>query len=174
MDSFWVFGYGSLMWNPGFVYEEAKLCRLHGYHRSFCIYSTHYRGTVEQPGLVLGLKKGGSCLGLGFKIAEEHAQKTYDYLVEREQVTGVYKEKHLNLYFDDHSHNHGLAFVADPLHEQYAEKLDLQSMADLISKAAGIAGKNADYALNTVERLQKIGIHDRQLTKLAQILKTST
>ena len=170
MDSFWVFGYGSLMWNPGFNYEEARLCRLYGYHRSFCIYSTHYRGTKERPGLVLGLKKGGSCQGMAFKIPANNAQETYDYLIEREQVSGVYKEKHLNLYFDNKAHENGLAFVADAFHAQYAGKLGLDDMVSVITNATGNAGKNVDYALNTVSHLQKLGVHDRQLEDLTKKL----
>lgn len=174
MQSFWVFGYGSLMWNPGFPYEQARPCRLYGYHRDFCIYSTHYRGTLQQPGLVLGLKRGGSCQGMAFQIACQHAQKSYDYLIERELVSNVYKEKHLKLYFDDNHYENGLAFVADTKHEQYAGRLHCSTMADLIAKASGLAGKNIDYALNTVQHLQTLGVHDHRLETLAKILIEKT
>src|ERR1700754_4385250 len=88
----WVFGYGSLIWNPGFEFLERKLARLIGEHRSLCIYSMVHRGTPEKPGLVLGLDRGGACQGVAFRVAPEKRQATVRYLREREQATNVYRE----------------------------------------------------------------------------------
>src|SRR6185312_6801690 len=91
----WVFGYGSLMWRPGFAYEEAQHARLTGYRRCFCIYSVYHRGTVERPGLVLGLDRGGACEGIAYRVAGPDVAQTVGYLRAREQVNGVYRETHV-------------------------------------------------------------------------------
>ena len=93
-NDLWIFGYGSLMWRPGFEYQERIQATLNGYHRALCILSVHHRGSVERPGLVLGLDKGGSCRGIAFRVADQHAEATLAYLREREQVTSVYLETH--------------------------------------------------------------------------------
>jgi cation transport regulator ChaC len=88
----WVFGYGSLMWRPGFAFEEKRIATIHGYHRSLCVYSHVHRGTAEAPGLVLGLDRGGSCQGVAFRVRDENWNEVIDYLREREQVTSIYLE----------------------------------------------------------------------------------
>ena len=80
----WVFGYGSLMWNPGFAHAEARPARVYGYHRAFCLYSEHYRGTEARPGLVLGLNRGGSCRGRAFRVPAHDADAAMEYLIARE------------------------------------------------------------------------------------------
>ncbi len=92
MDEFWIFGYGSLMWNPGFVYEERSVGRIHGFHRALCVLSHVHRGTPEVPGLVLGLDAGGSCRGVGYRVGRSRWSETVEYLRRREQVTMVYRE----------------------------------------------------------------------------------
>ena len=93
----WVFGYGSLMWRPGFPHEEVVRARVDGYSRSFCVYSVHHRGVEGRPGLVLGLDRGGSCTGMAYRVAAANAGSTLKYLREREQVNGVYRETNLNI-----------------------------------------------------------------------------
>ena len=95
MGDFWVFGYGSLMWRPGFAHTETRRARLHGFHRSLCVWSHIYRGTRERQGLVLGLDRGGSCVGLAFRVPSELREEVLAYLRDRELVTSVYLERML-------------------------------------------------------------------------------
>jgi len=92
MHEHWVFGYGSLMWNPGFRFIERRRAVIHGYHRSLCMVSHMYRGTPDRPGLVLGLDIGGACHGIAFQVADEDWVETVNYLRAREQVTNMYHE----------------------------------------------------------------------------------
>src|SRR5690606_31673486 len=101
MNDFWVFGYGSLMWNPGFPYQESVQAQIFGYRRSLCIHSHVHRGTPENPGLVLGLDRGGSCRGIAFRVSHEDRHEVLAYLRERELVTHVYKEKVLSAVLSD-------------------------------------------------------------------------
>lgn len=170
MGDFWVFGYGSLMWNPGFFYDDVILARIYGYHRSLCIYSVHYRGTVENPGLVLGLDRGGSCYGMGFHVPQKKAEETYHYLVEREQPTGTYHEKWLHLFLEDKRQVKALAFVTNRKHDQYAGILPLEKVAQIVKGADGLSGTNIDYVLNTAKLLRQNNIYDASLEKLALLL----
>lgn len=170
MHDFWVFGYGSLMWNPGFSHDFKLPARLYGYHRALCIYSHHYRGTVKDPGLVLGLDRGGCCDGLAFHVPENDAETTYHYLIEREQVNSVYIEKQKPIHLNDGRIVNGLFFVADRAHEQYAKKLDLKSMAAIIRQSHGLAGSNRDYVMNTAMMLRQKGINDKLLQRLEKLL----
>lgn len=174
MDDFWIFAYGSLMWNPGFSCQNAHLSRLFGYHRSLCIYSHHYRGTPERPGLILGLKRGGSCRGVAFHVAKDKARKTYAYLIRREQVNSVYKEKHVDIYLEDGNRVKSLVFIADPEHPQYAGTLAPHNIARIVSAANGKTGSNQEYVLNTVRHLRTLDIRDRLLEKIAEKLMTES
>lgn len=164
---FWVFAYGSLMWNPGFAYAECRPALLRGYHRRFCILSTHYRGTPERPGLVLGLDRGGSCRGLAFRIAAETAQTTLADLWDREMITAVYRPRLVSVRTQPGAVD-ALAFIVDRGHEQYCGRLSVDEAADRIACACGGRGPNLDYLANTVTHLQALGIRDRQLETLWQ------
>ena len=97
----YVFAYGSLMWDPGFRFVERRRGLLRGYHRAFCIYSHHYRGTPQNPGLVLGLAPGGACRGIVYRVAPADDKEVRAYLWEREIGNdGVYVEKHLPVLLD--------------------------------------------------------------------------
>lgn len=170
MSDFWVFGYGSLMWNPGFLHGETSLARLYGYHRSLCISSYHHRGTKEMPGLVLGLDKGGSCRGMAFHVAKENAKSTLEYLIEREQVSGVYIEKYLDIYLNDGRKVKALTFVCNRFHEQYVGGIDTNSIIKIISQSHGLSGPNRDYVINTVELLKKLSIRDHFLENIVKNL----
>ena len=172
MSDLWVFGYGSLMWRPGFDFTEKAQAALIGAHRSLCIYSFHHRGTPEHPGLVLGLDEGGACRGLAFRIPSEKADPTLDYLRKREQVTEVYVEamKPVSLLDGSGREIEALCYVVDRAHPQYAGRLSLERQAELVRKAVGLSGNNVDYVLNTVRHLEEVGIHDVELMALAQRL----
>ena len=158
-----VFGYGSLMWRPDFPYLDIVPASLHGYHRAFCIRSTHYRGTVERPGLVLGLDRGGMCHGRMFRVAPEHAQGAADALHLREMVTGVYEPRWLKVRLENDRIATALAYVADRRHPQYAGKLDVAEIARRIRAAIGLNGSNVEYLKNTVAHLEEMGIHEGRL-----------
>lgn len=166
----WVFGYGSLMWRPGFDSAENLPALLHGFSRSLCIYSHVYRGTPEAPGLVLGLNSGGFCHGQAFRVAAGHKAPVLDYLREREQVSGVYVEKYLPVELADGRRIEALVYVADPLHVQYAGGLSAQAMASVVGQARGQAGPNCDYVINTVQHLQMMDIRDELLEAVLELL----
>jgi cation transport protein ChaC len=168
----WVFGYGSLMWRPGFDFIEKAPAALIGAHRSLCIYSFHHRGTQAHPGLVLGLDEGGACRGVAFRVAQANADATLTYLREREQVTDVYVEamKPVSLLDGSGRELEALCYIVDRGHPQYAGRLSLERQAELVRSASGLSGNNIDYVLNTVRHLEEVGIHDVELMALAQRL----
>lgn len=160
MDEFWVFGYGSLMWNPGFDYEAREIAILSGYHRSLCIRSWVHRGTQEYPGLVLGLDRGGSCKGAAFRVPLGKRDAVVDYLRERELVTNVYQECILPIRFRDGRRFRALTYTADRNHPQYAAGLTVEDAARTCAASEGKSGRNADYVRNTVDHLKALGIRD--------------
>lgn len=167
MQDLWVFGYGSLMWRPGFAFAEQRAARLHGYHRSFCVYSHVHRGTPERPGLVFGLDAGGSCRGVAYRVEAAQAAKTQAYLREREQVTAVYVERTAPVVLVDAMQRvEALCFVVDRQHHQYAGRLDFDTQVDLITHGVGQSGENPDYLESTMRHLDEAGISDSELTKL--------
>lgn len=172
-DIEWVFGYGSLMWKPGFEYEETRPARLEGFHRDFCIYSHHYRGTPERPGLVLGLDAGGVCQGLAFRFAPARRTEVIDYLNERELVGYAYTPKVVDI--DTGSEIlRAYTFVADNSHRQYAGQLPLDKSAQLIMNAQGLSGLNRDYLINTVKQLEHMGFKDDSLHTLLKHIEYLT
>jgi cation transport protein ChaC len=170
---FWVFAYGSLMWQPGFPYEEVRPALLRGYHRAFCIFSHHYRGTPENPGLVLGLDRGGSCRGLVFRIAQEDSEAVKSYLDERELVTYAYRAKLMRVQLAE-GWVQAYTYVADPHHGQYAGDLGIERAAEIIMAAEGVAGLNRDYLINTLRRLEREGYRDPHLHALLKRIEHLT
>lgn len=175
METFWIFGYGSLMWRPGFAYEERSGAMLKGLHRSLCVYSHVHRGTPERPGLVMGLDRGGSCRGVAFRVREENWEATVDYLRQREQVTMVYKETRRLIRLEGGGGRTALAmtFVVDRRHPQYAGKLPLEAQLSYVLQGEGRSGRNPDYVLSTADHLTELGLHDPALHWLAQKLRSS-
>lgn len=167
MADFWVFGYGSLMWRPGFAHLERRMARLSGYHRALCIHSHVHRGTPERPGLVLGLDRGGSCRGIGFRVAGGDRDEVLAYLRARELVTSVYIETHHPIRFDDGSRAEAVTYIVDRTHGQYAGRIDPQAAIGIVRGAVGQSGPNEDYVINTVEHLKSLGIRDRGLETIA-------
>lgn len=166
---FWVFGYGSLMWRPGFAHVETMRARLYGYRRSLCIYSHVHRGTPDHPGLVLGLDNGGSCLGMAFRVPEAMSDEVLAYLREREMSTNVYHEKWLPLRLVDGRTVSGLVYVAVREHEQYAGHLQPARAAEIIASAHGQSGANVDYVSNTLQHLRNMRVHDHALERVMDL-----
>ena len=167
MDEFWVFGYGSLMWNPGFDYEAREIVVATGFHRALCIRSWVHRGTQERPGLVLGLDRGGSCKGTAFRIAPERRAAVVAYLRERELVTNVYLERHLKVRLSDGRAVMALGYIADRNHPQYAAGLAVEDAARIVAHAEGKSGRNLDYVANTVAHMKELGIRDHWMESVA-------
>jgi glutathione-specific gamma-glutamylcyclotransferase len=165
----WVFGYGSLMWRPGFDHLERRPARLFGAHRALCVFSHVHRGTPEKPGLVLGLDYGGSCHGIAFRIEAKKREATVAYLREREQVTKVYREttRPVILFEKPEADVRALCYLVDRSHAQYAGALTREQQLELVRQGHGRSGVNRDYVLATVKELEALGIRDATLEWLA-------
>ena len=162
----WVFGYGSLIWRPGFDYVRAVPALLRGAHRSLCIYSHRHRGTPDRPGLVFGLLRGGSCRGVAFEVGRERWPQVYDYLREREMDRGVYREARRPIELGDGATVTALAFMVDERHAQYAGRLEIAEQVRLVRSGVGESGPNHEYVLATARHLKRLGIHDKYLDEL--------
>jgi len=169
----WIFGYGSLIWRPGFDYLEARSAKLIGEHRALCIYSFVHRGTPEKPGLVLGLDRGGACQGMAYRVAEQQRDDIISYLRAREQVTSVYREVVRSVWLDGDARERisAIAYVADRGHEQYAGRLALTEQLHLVRGGHGSSGANDEYVIETVAALEAMNIRDTQLHQLAAMLR---
>jgi cation transport protein ChaC len=168
---FWVFGYGSLMWRPGFAFVERQAATLKGRRRAFCIYSVHHRGTYERPGLVLGLAPGGAVRGAAYRIAPKDWPEVYAYLIEREQPTETYVEARRRVRLADGRWVETLIFLSDVSHPQWAGTLSLERQAELIAGATGLSGRNVDYLRDLVEHLAAEGVKDRGMQKLLEMVE---
>ncbi|MEH7828384.1 gamma-glutamylcyclotransferase [Gemmobacter denitrificans] len=171
----WVFGYGSLIWDPGFPVAERRIARLTGWHRSFCMRSIHHRGTEDAPGLVLALDRATSatCDGVAFRVAPGHESATLAALRERELVSSAYLETRLEVLADADRLD-CLAYVIDPDHVQYCGGLALEEQAQIIARATGGRGPNRDYLWNTAAHLAELGIADPDLEWLAARVRDLT
>jgi cation transport protein ChaC len=170
----WVFGYGSLMWNPGFSYVDARPADLLGYHRVFCLYSDHYRGTPEHRGLVLGLDRGGSCCGRAFRVGAAEAKATMDYLIKREMFgheVDVYELRWLGVALGDSGEAAQAAcFVINPAHDHYAGQLSPEEISQIIASASGRSVTNREYLSNTIAHLEELGIADGPLHEVHRLV----
>src|SRR5262249_34634354 len=165
----WVFGYGSLMWRPGFAFIERVPARLIGEHRALCVYSFDHRGTPEKPGLVLRLDRGGACRGIAFRVAAKVRDSTVDYLRSREQPTHGYREVMRSVWLDNDARQRvsALTYVVDRGHVQYAGRLPLSDQLRIVQQGHGRSGNNRDYVLSTVKAIEAEGFRDAQLHLLA-------
>jgi Uncharacterized protein involved in cation transport len=172
-EGFWVFGYGSLMWNPGFEFAERHPAVLMDYARSFCMWSIHHRGSPEVPGLVLALdaEPGAACHGLAFRIGPEVAAQALADLRDRELVSSAYLERVVTLRLSDGRDVAALAYVVDPEHVQYTGPLSLERQAEVIAGACGRRGPNCDYLFSTAEHLAELGMEDIELTQLSDMVR---
>ena len=162
----WVFGYGSLIWNPAFHFVERRVGTIHGFHRRFCLWTTLGRGSPDCPGLMLGLDRGGSCRGVVLRIAPELVESETDVLWRREMVSNAYVPTWVRVATDE-GDAWAIAFTINRGHDRYAQKMSEEQAADIIARAVGRIGHCRDYLLNTVEHLEQLGIHDRAMARLA-------
>lgn len=169
-DPLWVFGYGSLLWNPGFAVAEQVQARLGGFHRSFCMRSIHHRGTEADPGLVLALDAvaGGHCDGVAFRARD--AAPTLEYLRERELVSAAYLEEWHEVQLQDGRRVEAVCYVIDRDHVQYCQ-IDLEEQARIIARAVGGRGPNTEYLWNTVTHIEDLGLPDPDLAWLSDRVK---
>jgi cation transport protein ChaC len=165
----WVFGYGSLLWDPGFTPVRRVKARLQGYHRSFCMLSIHHRGTEDDPGLVLALDRqdGGQCTGVAFEVAPEDEGGVLTYLRDRELISSAYYEDTVTLQTDRGETIDALAYIINRDHVQYCQ-FDLERQAQMIASAVGGRGPNTDYLFNTAAHLDELGIRDDDMAWLVQ------
>ena len=172
MSDLWIFGYGSLMWKPGFAFAEAARARLVGFKRCFCIYSTNHRGQPARPGLVLGLDRGGMCDGLAYRVAPEHARATAEYLRVREQVNGVYREALVPVTIEEGRRREVLAqaYIVERAHPSFTGPLSLKDQARMIRGAKGVSGANLDYLVNTLAHLGELGIREPELERILNLI----
>ena len=169
-EDLWVFGYGSLIWNPGFPHLEVRRARLFGYHRRLCIYSHVYRGTPKRPGLVFGLDRGGSCEGLAFRVPESEGPEVLEYLYDREMVTQVYIPRWLRVRTPECAVL-AAGFVVDREHHQYTGRLSLDETVRCILQGEGTGGTNTDYLVKTVHHLDALGLADGTLRRLLRAVE---
>jgi cation transport protein ChaC len=166
-EEIWVFGYGSLMWNPGFEWDKKKVATVFGYHRNFCLWSRINRGTPESPGLVLTLEQGGSCRGLAFRLAKGHDREELSRLWTREMSMGSYRPRWLECRSGGGSFE-ALAFVVNRRCTGYAGKLPLETMVHTIATAHGKFGPCCEYLFRTEAALHEHGIRDERVKLLAE------
>jgi cation transport protein ChaC len=171
----WVFGYGSLIWDPGFPVAERRIARVTGWHRSFCMRSIHHRGTVDDPGLVLALDKadGAACTGLALRVETGAEEATLSALRERELISSAYLEQVLSVETAEGAVE-ALTYVIDPDHAQYCGGLALEEQARIIARATGGRGPNRDYLWSTTAQLADLGVSDPDLEWLAEEVRRLT
>ena len=169
----WVFGYGSLIWNPGFEVDEMRIATLEGYARSFCMRSIHHRGTEENPGLVLALDEmpRARCHGVAFSVRAGQEADVLAYLRERELISSAYVERTLEITLADKRRVEAVTYVIDAAHVQYCGGLDLEEQARIIAGAHGGRGPNSEYLFNTAAYLHELGISDPELDSIVAQVK---
>jgi len=161
----WVFGYGSLVWNPLFHFEEKKVVTTHGYHRSFCLWSRINRGTPDRPGLVLGLDRGGRCRGVAYRIAPDHAENELRLVWRREMMLGAYIPRWV-LVSNGETKFRAITFTINRASPSYAGRLPVETVIERLMTCHGRMGPGIDYLLHTADALRACGIADRYLQEL--------
>lgn len=169
-DELWVFGYGSLIWDPGFEVAEGQVARLDDWHRSFCMWSVHYRGTAEAPGLVLALdaRTGATCQGLALRAPPGQEAAVLAYLRRRELISDAYLEEQVEIALADGRVVPAVTYVINRANPQYCWGLSLQEQARIIATARGARGTNRDYLTATHSHLMEMGLTDPDMAWLAE------
>lgn len=166
----WVFGYGSLIWNPAFWFAEKRPSRIFGYHRRFCLQLTIGRGSPQFPGLMLALDRGGSCSGLAFRIEARHIESETRILWMREMISGAYRPHWLNIHMAD-SVIPGFTFVVNHKHDRYIREMGIKQTAQALARGKGPLGSCREYLELTIEGLKEVNIHDSYLKQLQKALE---
>ncbi|MBI1942943.1 MAG: gamma-glutamylcyclotransferase [Betaproteobacteria bacterium] len=161
----WIFGYGSLMWNPALRYAERRPARIHGFHREFCLLARAGRGSPERPGLMMSLEPGGSCHGVAYRLHAGAVETELDIVWRREMLTRAYRPVWVAAR-TDRGTAHAIAFAANLEHERYRGGLDEETMARYLASGAGPLGRCCDYLFDTVAHLRAMGIRDRRMEAL--------
>ncbi len=159
------------MWNPEFEYEESNIARIYGFHRRLCLWSVRYRGTDENPGLVMGLASGGSCLGMAFRVPDSQIGPTLEYLYVRELISDAYRPVIKPVYLSGGEIHHALTFVSKTEHPQFAPKMSIKTITGITSRAIGPRGSNSEYIINTARHLDSMGIFDTEIHQVATQLE---
>ena len=167
----WVFGYGSLIWNPAFRFVERRTALVYGYHRQFCLWARAGRGSPERPGLMLAMERGGSCHGVAYRIARRQVQTELDVVWRREMLTGAYRPVWVALRTPG-GIEHAIAFAANHSHERHVRGLDADATAKLLATGVGPLGSCCDYLFDTVSHLRDLGIRDRRLEAIEKRVRT--
>lgn len=170
-EPLWLFGYGSLIWKPEIDHVEERVAVLRGWHRSFCMSMTRWRGTKEQPGLMMALDRGGQCKGVAFRLGDADRRQQLGRLLRRE-VTLKPTSYHPRLVSLASSAGplRALAFVINRKGTTYAGRLDEDAVVERLATSCGHWGSGADYLYNTVKNLEERGIHDRRLWRLQHLV----
>jgi len=166
----WVFGFGSLMWNPAFHFVERRTARIHGFHREFCLWARAGRGSPERPGLMLSLEPGGSCIGVAYRIAKQAVRDELNVLWRREMFTGAYRPVWATAHTEK-GPEPAIVFTANRGHERYVTGLKEAAIARHLANGAGKMGRCSDYLFDTVAHLRELGIRDRRLESLEARVK---
>lgn len=166
----WVFGYGSLMWNPAINVVESKKAHVRGYHRMFCLTLHVGRGAPEKPGLMLGIDRGGSCTGVAHRIAADEVESELSILWMREMLSGAYEPRWVNADIEgtgnEKRRTRVLTFVINRYHPRYEGALPEDEAARRVAQAQGLLGTNRDYLYRTVKHLAELGIEDGPMRSL--------
>ncbi|MBI1292094.1 gamma-glutamylcyclotransferase [bacterium] len=171
----WVFAYGSLIWNPAMKTSERRMARIEGWHRAFCLSMTAGRGTTEQPGLALGLNRGGECLGVAYRIDEDQLHCELPLLWCREMLFGGYVPRWVETRdLEGHILGPAITFTIDPHHRHYAGGLPRRAMVQRLTNAAGSWGSAANYLFRTISALRHNGIHDADLENMGARVAAAT
>lgn len=169
-EDVWVFGYGSLMWNPAFHYLERRPALLRGWHRSFCLWTPLGRGSPEYPGLVLGLDRGGSCCGMAYRIAADDREQELNLLWKREMIADGYRPRWARVRCREGSVD-AITWTINRDSERYAGKLPVETVARTLATAVGKLGPGRDYLENTVAHLDELGIAEKPLHAILETMR---
>ena len=172
-EDLWVFAYGSLLWKPGFEFVEQRRASLNGYRRSFCMWSIHHRGTIDDPGLVLALDpdESSSCEGMVFRVEHSLREDVLAYLRERELVSSAYLERFEQVKLSDGTQVEAVAYVMDRSHSQYTGTMSVEERAKIIARSSGGMGPNDTYLFSTLEQLLKMGVADAEMSEIARLVQ---
>ena len=168
-EDVWVFGYGSLMWNPAFLFEEQRLGSVRGWHRRFCLNLTRGRGTPECPGLMLALDRGGACRGMAFRIAAEKVRDELLLVWRREMLVGSYLARWVTVATEA-GPVRAVTFVVNTKHARYVGRLSESEAAIRIARASGELGTCLDYFDRTVAALHAFGLRDVALERIGRAI----